>query len=362
MRIAHIASPDFPITREYGGTESIVCNLAEKQISEGHDVTIVASSPAHDTCLRTISLVKPAPKYPHWLLNWISQRVNGAIHVCKSFKWLDSKFDIIHNHLSEEGIALSFLRKAPCLNTLHGIAHERLPQYCVTRVCSITRNTKLVALSRSAYLQHKRFYGDDLVGYVYSGVNVQTFKFVPEVEKDSEVEMCYAGRIAPDKSVKEVISVSDVLHNRGIDVHLKVIGKFDPRNLGYFREIIQMIDERNYVSKFINMRKEEVKRLVGNSDVFVFPISRTEPLALAPLESMACGTPVVSLRRAAAVEYIVNGVNGFLCNDLSEMAGAVLRYKEIDRKVCREIVERKFSVESMYRGYLEMYEKVIEAS
>ena len=362
MRIAHIASPDFPITREYGGTESIVCNLAEKQISEGHDVTIVASSPAHDTCLRPISLVKPAPKYPHWLLNWISQRVNGAIHVCKSFKWLDSKFDIIHNHLSEEGIALSFLRKAPCLNTLHGIAHERLPQYCVTRVCSITRNTKLVALSRSAYLQHKRFYGDDLVGYVYSGVNVQTFKFVPEVEKDSEVEMCYAGRIAPDKSVKEVISVSDVLHNRGIDVHLKVIGKFDPRNLGYFREIIQMIDERNYVSKFINMRKEEVKRLVGNSDVFVFPISRTEPLALAPLESMACGTPVVSLRRAAAVEYIVNGVNGFLCNDLSEMAGAVLRYKEIDRKVCREIVERKFSVESMYRGYLEMYEKVIEAS
>lgn len=361
MRIAHIASPDFPFTREYGGSESIVCNLAEKQISEGHDVTIVASSPAHDTFLRPISLVKPAPKYPHWLLNWVSQRVNGAMHVCKSFKWLDSKIDIIHNHLSEEGIAFSFLRKAPCLNTLHGAAHERLPQYCVTRVCSITRNTKLVAVSRSAYLQHKRFYGDDLIGYVYSGVNTEAFMFVPEVEKDSEVEMCYAGRIAPDKSVKEVIFVSDVLHNRGIDVHLKIIGKFDPRNPDYFQEVIQMINERSYVSDLLNRRREEVKSLVGDSDVFVFPISRTDPGPLAPLESMACGTPVISLKQTAADGYIINGVNGFLCNNISEMANAVLRYKEIDRKVCREITERKFSVDSMYRRYLEMYEKVIEA-
>ena len=64
MRIAHIASPDFPFTREYGGTESLVCNLAEKQISEGHDVIVIASSPAHDTFLRPISLVKSVPSYP----------------------------------------------------------------------------------------------------------------------------------------------------------------------------------------------------------------------------------------------------------------------------------------------------------
>jgi len=362
MRIAHIASPDFPFTREYGGTESLVCNLAEKQISEGHNVTVVASFPARDTFLRPVSLVKPAPSYHHWLLNWVSQRFNGAVHVAKSFKWLDSKFDIIHNHLSEEGIALSFLRKAPCLNTLHGTAHERLLQYSVTRVYSITRNTKLVALSRSAFLQQKRFYGDDLIGYVHSGVNTEKFQFVPEANKNSDVEMCYAGRISPDKSVKEIITVSDVLHNRGIDVHLKIIGKFDSRNVGYFQEVMRLISERNYVSKFINVNREDVKTLVGNSDVFVFPISKTEPFALAPLESMACGTPVVSLKRAAASDYVTHGVNGFLCNNLSEMADAVLRYSEISRKVCRQIVEKKFSVDSMYKSYLEMYEKVIEAS
>lgn len=361
MKIAHIASPDFTLTREYGGTESVVCNLAEKQVSEGHDVTVVAASPARDTYMCPVSLVKPARRYQHWFLDWIAQRFNGAIHVCKSFKWLDSDFDIIHNHLSEEGIAFSFLRRVPCLNTLHGTAHERLPQYCVSRAYSLTRNTKLVALSRSAYQQHKRFYGDDLIGYVHSGVNTQMFKFVLKPEKVSEVEICFAGRISPDKSVKEVISIADVLHNNGTNVHLKIVGKFDPRNVGYFQEINRLINERNYVSKFINVSREEVKYLVGNSDVFVFPISRTEPFALAPLESMACGTPVVSLKRAAAIDYVANGVNGFLCDDISEMADVVLRYGEINRQTCREIVERKFSVDSMYRSYMEVYTKVIAA-
>ena len=360
MRIAHIVTPDFPFTRAYGGTESIVCTLAEKQISEGHDVTIVASPPSDDERLHTITLVKPAHKYSNWLLNWISQRINGTNHVIKSLKWLDSKFDIIHNHLSEEGITFSFLRKSPCLNTLHGTPHERFLQYSVTQLYSITRDTKLVALSKFAYLRFKRFYGDDLIGYVHNGVDTDLFKFIPTIEKESEIELCFVGRIAPDKSPKEVIFITDELHNRGIDVHLKLIGKYDPRNAAYYQSVIKMINERDYLSKFINIKQKEIPKLVGNSDIFVFPISKTEPLALAPLESMACGTPVVSLKRAAAMEYLSNGVNGFLCDDLSEMSEAILRFREIDRRMCRKIVERNFSVGSMYSGYMEKYEKIIE--
>jgi glycosyltransferase involved in cell wall biosynthesis len=362
VKIAHITSPDFPLTREYGGTEALVCNLAEKQISEGHDVTVIASRQPSDLSVTPISLVKPARKFPHWVLNWMSQRFNGAVHVCKSFTYLNSNFDIIHNHLSEEGIAFSLFKEGPCLNTLHGTAHERLPQYCVSRLCSITRKTKLVALSRSAYIQHKKFYGNDLIGYVHSGVDTEAFKFVGAVEKNSEVELCYSGRISPDKSVKEIISIADILHKKGVDVHLKVIGKFDPRNFSYFREVLQMMKERPYVSKFINVRRTELKFLVANSDIFVFPISKTEPFALAPLESMACGTPVVSLKRAAAIDYIKNGINGFLCEDIYEMAEATLRYSEINRRICRQIVEEKFSLDSMYKQYMETYKKVVEDS
>ena len=190
----------------------------------------------------------------------------------------------------------------------------------------------------------------------------EKFRFFSNVNKKSDVELCFSGRISPDKSVKEIIALSDILHKRGIDVHLKIIGKFDPRNCAYFQEVMRLISERSYVSNYINVHREEVKDLVGNSDVFVFPISKTEPFALAPLESLACGTPVVSLKRAAAIDYIEDGVNGFLCNNISEMADAVLRYAEIDRKVCRKIIEDRFSVNSMYERYMKVYKKVIEAS
>ncbi len=359
MKIAHITSPEVPLIREYGGTEALVCNLVEKQVSEGHEVTVIGSSQYADACCNMISVVKPSHSYASWFLNWLSQRFNGMVHVCKSFTYIDSKFDIIHSHLSEEGIALSFLKEAPCLNTLHGIAHERLPQYCISRLYSITRNTKLVALSKSAYFQHKRFYGDDLIGYVHNGINTRLFKFLPTIHKDSDLELCYSGRISPDKSVKEVIAIADILHNQGVNVHLKLIGKFCPRDKDYFFEIVKMAAKRPYISKLFDISSDQLKFHIANSDVFLFPISSTEPFALAPLEAMACGTPVVALQNGPAIEYVKNGVNGFLCKDIYEMTDATLRYREINRKTCRQIVEDEFSVDNMYKRYLEKYIEVM---
>jgi glycosyltransferase involved in cell wall biosynthesis len=191
-------------------------------------------------------------------------------------------------------------------------------------------------------------------------VDIDVFKFFPNVDKCHEIELCFLGRISPEKGVEKVIEVVDILHKEGYDVHLKLIGRFWPRYRNYFHKIMGMANERNYISKNIGMPFSELPLLVGNSDALVFPISETEPLALAPLEAMACGTPVISFKRAAAVEYVFDGVNGFLTNDLSEMVDAVLRLKEIDRRMCRNIVEKNFSVDSMYRSYMEKYEKVIE--
>jgi glycosyltransferase involved in cell wall biosynthesis len=362
LRIAHITSPDFPLTRELGGTESLVYNLVEKQLSEGHEVTVIGSRLTNDPYIKPVSLVNPAPSYSHWLLTWLSQRYAGAIHVCKSFTYLNSKFDVIHNHLSEEGIALSFLREGACLNTLHGAAHERVPQYCVSRLCSITCKTKLVAVSKFAYQQHKKFYGDNLIGYVHSGVNTKLLEYVPRINKECDLELCFSGRISPDKSVKEVIAIADNLRVRGVNVHLKIAGKIESRDLSYFNEVVSLIKKRPYINAFFNLKREYLRSLIGHSDAFIFPISKTEPLALAPLEAMACGTPVITLNRAAAPEYIIDGVNGFLCASTSEMADAALKYSTISRKNCRELVEKNFSVDSMCTGYMGMYKKVIEAS
>jgi glycosyltransferase involved in cell wall biosynthesis len=76
-------------------------------------------------------------------------------------------------------------------------------------------------------------------------------------------------------------------------------------------------------------------------------------------ESMACGTPVIALRRGAAPEVIVDGETGFLCEDEDGMVAAVRNLRSVDPSVCRRHVEDHFSVEEMARQYVEVYKRIL---
>ena len=51
------------------------------------------------------------------------------------------------------------------------------------------------------------------------------------------------------------------------------------------------------------------------ADVFVFP-SRFDTFGIVMIESMACGTPVAAYPVEGPIDVVVNGVTGFLNNDL----------------------------------------------
>jgi glycosyltransferase involved in cell wall biosynthesis len=80
-----------------------------------------------------------------------------------------------------------------------------------------------------------------------------------------------------------------------------------------------------------------------------------EPFGLVPIESMACGTPVVSLRSGAAPELVRDGITGFLADDVQEMADAIRRLPVIDRATCRAHVASEFSIHRMADGYEAAY-------
>ena len=55
MRIAQIAPPWLPIPpKNYGGTESVIYNLVEELVAQGHDVTLFAPGDAK-TSARDVS-------------------------------------------------------------------------------------------------------------------------------------------------------------------------------------------------------------------------------------------------------------------------------------------------------------------
>jgi glycosyltransferase involved in cell wall biosynthesis len=80
------------------------------------------------------------------------------------------------------------------------------------------------------------------------------------------------------------------------------------------------------------------------------------------IEALACGTPVVALRRGSIPEVITHGVTGFVVDSLDEAVEATLQAGELSRERCRlEFVER-FSAPRMAADYLALYERMTAGS
>ena len=106
MRIAQIAPPWIPIPpKNYGGTESVISNLVEELVAQGHDVTLFAPGDAR-TSAKLVSF------FPTSLLgkkgDW-SMHLKAFYHLQKSFEYVSAhKFDIVHTHLSSALICICF--------------------------------------------------------------------------------------------------------------------------------------------------------------------------------------------------------------------------------------------------------------
>jgi len=90
------------------------------------------------------------------------------------------------------------------------------------------------------------------------------------------------------------------------------------------------------------------------------PLLWEEPFGIVMAEALACGTPVIGLRRGSLPEIVQHGVNGFVCDSVEEMVAAVDRLPEIDRRDCRRIAEEKFSDRAIVEAYEQLYRAVVK--
>ncbi|SRR6266545_148129 len=101
------------------------------------------------------------------------------------------------------------------------------------------------------------------------------------------------------------------------------------------------------------------QELVGRASALLAPVRWNEPGATAAIEALACGTPVLAMRRGAFAAIVEHGVTGFLADDERELADYLSRAGEIDPAACRRAVEERFSAATMASAYASFYEQVI---
>lgn len=98
--------------------------------------------------------------------------------------------------------------------------------------------------------------------------------------------------------------------------------------------------------------------LLQRASVMLFPVIWEEPFGLAPVEALACGTPVVCTPRGALPE-IVNASCGVIANSFGDLVEGLRRAPALAPEACRARVLEAFTHRHMAEKYLIYYQKII---
>jgi len=175
--------------------------------------------------------------------------------------------------------------------------------------------------------------------------------------QDKEDYVVWLGRLSPDKAAHLAIDVAREAGRR-----IVVAGKCsEPDEKDYFEKEVRprLAADAKYVEELDAAGKYD---LLGRAAAFVFPLQWEEPFGMVLVEAMACGTPVLSLRRGAVPEVVVDGETGYVREEAGQLVAALRELDSIDPAACRRHVEENFSPERMVTGYEQVYRDCIESA
>jgi glycosyltransferase involved in cell wall biosynthesis len=342
MRIAQVA-PLFESVPPslYGGTERVVSYLTEQLVALGHDVTLFASGDSR-TSARLVPCVPRALRVdtnvreslPHQVLQL--ERVRQQAH----------QFDIIHSHVDYLHFPLSRGLRLPMLTTMHG--RLDLPDHV-----PLFREFAEMALSSISMAQRRPLPFLNWVGNVPHGLPINLLRPMPVAERSY---LAFLGRICPEKRPDLAIRIAEAAK-----LPLRIAAKVDRVDIAYFEDHIRPLLSSPLVAFTGEIGDSDKGPFLGHAKALLFPIDWPEPFGLVMIEAMACGTPVIALRRGSVAEVIEHGLTGFVIDTVEQAVAAVGRLGELDPMRIRARFQERFTARRMAKSYLRIYDALYDA-
>ena len=131
---------------------------------------------------------------------------------------------------------------------------------------------------------------------------------------DDVVAIINTGRIEKQKGLQRLIKTIPLLKNKRIKFHIFLVG--DGTYKRKLEDMVKAYQAEKDISFLGRIPHQYLPDYYNMADIFVLPSER-EGVPMAILESLACGTPVVSNKVGGIPNFLRNGVNGMLLEDLS---------------------------------------------
>jgi glycosyltransferase involved in cell wall biosynthesis len=255
------------------------------------------------------------------------------------------EFDLLYFHHPESALSVASQHvNVPTVYTMHDPIY---PWYRELFELFFSKNQNYISISNN-----QRRDAPDLqyLATVHNGTDIDLFDF----SQEHDDYLLFAGRITYEKGVKEAIQVACKSGHK-----LLIIGPINHGSQDYFDHYVKPALNEN-ILYLGQMDQAQLKNYYQKAKAVLTPVQWEEPFGLTTVEAMACGTPVISLRRGAAPEIIEDGKTGFIVNSIQEMVEAVSKVDQIDRKNCRERAESLFSYDCMVGKYEKAFRKLLE--
>ena len=335
MRVALIAPPWIAIPPPaYGGTEAVIDTLARGLAAAGHQVLLATTGDS--TCP-----VERAWVYEHATIDQIGDVTHEVRHVLHAYEVVDGA-DIVHDHTVAGPVYASLRQTCPVVTTNHGVFSDDAK--AIYR--SLDGRVPIIAISH-----HQASTAGDvpIAQVIHHGIDLSRYPV-----GSGGGYLVFVGRMSPTKGVGRAIEIA-----RRAGVPLVIAGKMrSVDEVDYFDAEVEPLlgGDVHYAGEVSN----EVKlQLLGGALALLNPIRWDEPFGLCMVESLACGTPVITAPRGAAPEIIDDGVTGFLRTGIAGNVAAVTNVVSLDRRACRAAATARFSTSRMVADHVAFYEDVI---
>lgn len=350
LRILRVATDLYP--EQLGGGALHAHMMSKRQAERGHDVTVLTSRhkdnslPLQDwrdgyEIRRNRELTKP----------FGNSITPGTVQSLASR--LD-EYDVVHAHShlyfsSNVAALLRRLSETPLVLTNHGLISQTAPgaiqKLYLPTVGRFTFNSadRIFCYTETDRDRLRDRNVTTSISVVHNGIDCSTFRPMESVAPRQQ--LLYVGRLKETKGVDRLIKAFAELYGGYPELTLSIVGE------GPIRESLEALCDRLGVDDRVTFRgtvpNEKLPRVYNESRVFVLP-SDAEGLPRTVLESLACGTPVVT-SDLPQLESVVEGC-GYRVppESTDELAGAIEQLLS-DDATYRELSDRGRSrIESGY--------------
>ena len=346
----------------YGGLERLIVEYAKGLAQLGHDVAmVVAKGSDKIPSVESIETTKawnelvPAEQQMYSRNDGIDREFRGLTWKGRTwngwreqervsyemYKDLINGFDVIGDHSWAKWSYAS--KKEEIIGTCHSIKSYNI------------RPPRPHPLMTGVSHGHARFISKELhipCRALQNPTDLNLYKFV----KDKSERILSLNRIMPQKGIHLFV---DLVEKERLRADIAGDDSQLVQDQGYVQAIKNKCKNSAFANYYGLVDEPTRLKLLREAKCLVClkDFGYEEVFGLSAVEALASGTPVIALKTWGFSDIIQNGENGFLCENMEEVAKSIQKVNEIKSEACRESVQ-KYSTEVRSKAYEQMFIQV----